>query len=333
MRRIFLTSTIRQSFVEEDAAILGRRFVLDFFVGSGPFGAIRMFAGAARADCTVCWFASVYSWVVTLAATLFSRRCVIVVGGVDAAAIRELDYGIWLSRWKSALARRALRRADLILAVDESLAVSLRTLSRLPLEHLRVLPTGYDVSFWTPSPETTPRQGVLCVATCDSERRARIKGIDLLLEAAAALPDVPFTIVGVAKEFIDNFPFALSANVRLLPPVPRDALREHYRAAALYCQPSRHEGLPNALCEAMLCGTIPVGAGVGGVAKAIGDCGVVVEPGSAEALRIGIANALTLPGDARRCGRDRIARTFPKEAREKGLIAAVEARQEGSDVR
>lgn len=323
MRRIFLTSTVRAPFIEEDAATLRRHFRLDFFVGSGVAGFLRMFLQAARADCSICWFASVYSSAVTLSARLFRKRSVVIVGGVDAAAIPELGYGIWLSRWKSFLVRGALRRADCILVVDNSLAVALRRLSGLPLPQIRLLPTGYDAAYWQPPPPGTVRRGVLCVATCSTERRARIKGLDVLLESAALLPDLPFTVIGVDPEFNRQIPFVVPPNVRLLPPVSRQALLEHYRSTLIYCQPSRHEGLPNALCEAMLCGALPVGAGVGGVAAAIGDCGIVVEPAHPGALRNGIVRALALPPETGVRGRARIAERFTEEGRERGLIAAI----------
>lgn len=323
MRRIFLTSTICPPFVEEDARILRRHAHLDFFVGSGPVGALRMFLKAARADCSVCWFASVYSFVVTLAAQLFRKRSLIIIGGVDAAALPEFGYGIWLNKWKARLVRAALRRADAVLVVDESLAAALRKLSGLPLENIRLLPTGYDASFWRPSPQETARRGVLCVATCNAEWRAKVKGLDVLLEAAATLPELPFTVIGVDPQFRRTMPFAVPPNVQLLPPLSRDALLAHYQTALIYCQPSRHEGLPNALCEGMLCGAIPVGTRVGGVPTAIGDCGVVVEPNDADALRRGILAALALPLESGIHGRKRIAERFTVARREKGLIAAV----------
>lgn len=331
MRRIFLTSTIQQPFILDDATTLRRRFALRFFVGSGPFAALRMFLNAARADCSVCWFASVYSVAVTSGARLFGKRSIIVVGGVDAVADANLEYGIWLSRWKSVLLRRALRRADCILPVDESLKTALQRLSGLPLDNAFVLPTGYDAEFWKPlesavEPGVQQRKGVLYVATCNTTRRAQVKGLDLLLEVASALPNVPFTVIGIDPRFQQTLPFSVSSNVTLLPPVSREELLQHYRSALLYCQPSRHEGLPNALCEAMLCGAVPVGTQVGGVPTAIGDCGIIVEPNNVGALCDGIVQGLALPKKTGQRARERIAHLFPKRRREQGLIAAVEGR-------
>lgn len=324
MRRIFLTSTIRQPFILEDAGTLGQQYDLHFYVGSGPLAALRMFLQALRAECSVCWFASVYSLAVVVGARLAGRRSIIIVGGVDAAAIPDLGYGIWLNRWKAALVRRALAWTDQILPVDDSLLTSLRRLSGLPLKHAVVLPTGYDAGYWCPAPgDSAERHGVLCVATCNSVRRAKVKGIDVLLAAATALPDVPFTVIGVDPHFMEQMPFAVPENVRLLPAVTREELLEHYRSALVYCQPSRHEGLPNALCEAMLCGAVPVGTEAGGMPGAIGECGVVVKSDDADGLREGLLRAMNMPTDTGTHARARIGHVFSKERREEGLMAAV----------
>ncbi|MGE3802853.1 MAG: glycosyltransferase family 4 protein [Candidatus Kapaibacterium sp.] len=323
MRRIFLTSTMRRPFILDDLTTLRHHYAVDFFVGSGVVDACRMFVRATRADLSICWFASVYSFAVTLGAKLAGKKSIIVVGGVDAAALPELGYGLWLSKWKSFVVRQALRRADVILVVDERLRQNLERHSQLSLEQASVLPTGYDSHFWSPPSSDTEREGVLCVATCDSEGRGRVKGVDLFLEVAGMLPDIPFRLIGVDPNFLHNFPFVIPKNVHILPPLDHAELVDYYRSASIYCQPSRHEGLSNVLCEGMLCGLIPVGTDVGGTATAIGDSGVLVPPGDADALRRGILQALSMPDESRQAVRSRIVELFPRERREKELIEIV----------
>ena len=55
----------------------------------------------------------------------------------------------------------------------------------------------------------------------------------------------------------------------MLGTIERARLLEYYRRAKVYCQPSRREGLPGALCEAMLCGCYPVVTGTGGMPEAV----------------------------------------------------------------
>ena len=54
-------------------------------------------------------------------------------------------------------------------------------------------------------------------------------------------------------------------------------LREYFSESQYYIQASRIEGLPNALCEAMLCECIPIGNAVFGIPKAIGNTGLIFD--------------------------------------------------------
>ena len=54
-------------------------------------------------------------------------------------------------------------------------------------------------------------------------------------------------------------------------------LKDYYTKASFYAQFSRSEGLPNALCEGMLYGCIPLGTKVGGIPAAIGNLGLLMD--------------------------------------------------------
>jgi glycosyltransferase involved in cell wall biosynthesis len=281
----------------------------------------RIVVGTMRADVAVCWFGSVYAFFLVLAARIRRRASIVILGGVDVARERSLGYGIWLSPWKSALLGYALRRADRILVVDESLRNDLRERIGENLSSVECLPTGYDVDFWTP---VYPKQNlVLCVANCDTWERVRLKGIDLLAEAAVELPDLRFRVIGVAPSLHDRFA-KLPPNLELLPLIPRDELLPHYRAAKIYCQISLREGLPNSLCEALLCGCIAVGTRVGGVPTAIDGHGFLIAPGDRGELIDAIAAADRLPEIAGLRGRRYIAGKFPRSRRERRLVELVQ---------
>jgi len=55
--------------------------------------------------------------------------------------------------------------------------------------------------------------------------------------------------------------------------VPDEELIKYYQKAKVY-QLSEYEGLPNALCEAMLCECVPAGTRYCGIPTAIGDTGM-----------------------------------------------------------
>ncbi|HVZ40552.1 MAG TPA: glycosyltransferase family 4 protein [Candidatus Kapabacteria bacterium] len=318
---LLLASTALYPFVQDDIDMLRRHFPVDVYIGSGVGGAWQNFRRALRADVSISWFGSVYTWFMVMGARLGGGGSIVLLGGVDVAKEPELGYGIWRSRWKGMLLGHALRKADHVFAVDPSLRATLERSSGRTWEKVATLPTGYDAAYWMPGDARS--RSVLCVAACNSLDRARVKGIDLLIDAAGAMPDVTFRVIGV-DDATQTALGAVPQNMALLPPVPRDALRAEYRAAAVYCQPSRREGLPNALCEAMLCACVPVGTKVGGIPTAIGDTGGLVEAGNVAALRGALLRALDAGPDAGLRARARIAATFTKERRENILIETIQ---------
>ena len=110
-------------------------------------------------------------------------------------------------------------------------------------------------------------------------------------------------------------------NVELLSYRSRGDLLPLYQRAKVYCQPSLSEGLPNSLCEAMLCGCSPVGTAVGGIPAAIGETGRVVPYGDVRQMQQAIGAALQASPQPVESARARIIRKYPLAAREASLLA------------
>lgn len=318
-KRVFFTSTMQTPFILDDLELLRRHFEVDSWFGHGPLAVGSVFLRAMRAHLSFSWFGSTYSAAMVLGARLTGSRSVIVVGGVDASRVDEWRYGLWTNRWKAALLRRALEHCDLVFVVDNALKADLERLSGRVWKHVERLPTGFDPQAWTPS--GARERAVLCVAKVDTDARMRIKGIPVLIEAAVRLPDVPFRIVGVPGK-LSKGPFP--PNVQFIPPVPRAELLGFYRGARVYCQPSRREGLPNTLCEAMLCGCVPVGTRVGGIPTAIDRFGFLVEYGDVDGLVHALEQALSAPESLGLEGRSHIAAHFNKSVRDARLLARLQ---------
>lgn len=320
-KSVVLISAFDAPFIAEDADILASgRYDVTRLTGSGPAALGRAVLSGLTTDVVFCWFLSVYGAAALLAGSLPGRRSVLVLGGVDTARDRDLGYGLWLSPWKSFLARRALRRADRVLVVSPNLRDEVVRLAGYPGDNITVLPTGYDADFWTPAPQSdrSSRRGVLCVAAADETVRLRVKGVDILTRAAGLMPDVPFTVVGVDPALARSL--GAPPNVGFVPRVERSGLLHHYREAKVYCQPSRREGLPNALCEAMLCGCIPVGTGVGAIPEAVGETGFIAGSGDPGEIAAAIGRALSASDDLGASARERIARLFPAGKRRSELL-------------
>jgi teichuronic acid biosynthesis glycosyltransferase TuaC len=81
--------------------------------------------------------------------------------------------------------------------------------------------------------------------------------------------------------------------VRFAGEIPQEELSAWLCAASVFCLPSRNEGTPNVVIEALACGRPVVASAVGGIPDLIGPAnGVLVNPGDAQALARGLSEAL-----------------------------------------
>ncbi len=342
------------SFVREDLRILGERYELvPYPFGGGQTGGRSKPGPAAfaalmvrqvlwllrelpRADGVYGWFADYHMVFPVLIARLFRKPVAVAVGGFDAISLPTLEYGVVLSAWRRPLARTVLRLADVLLPVSPSLVYSKNRFSEWPAETeqgirafvpdvpttIHVLPTGYDPDAWPMGP--LEREDVVStVGMIDSDRTLRRKGIDVFFDTARMMPDVRFRVVGVLDRDAVAARYAPPPNVELIEPVRREALVGFYHDTSVYLQLSRAEGLPNVLCEAMLCGCVPVGSRAFGIPDGVGDVGWVVGEPNPAVVRDAVRKALRSNRDRREAARARIERHFHINLRRDNLLAIV----------
>lgn len=334
----------------DDADLLAERFdVRTFWFGAAGASSLTRRALAQRrwlaaqddAALVLAWFADYPAALPLRWARARGVPVAVAVGGFDAARIPSLGYGVFASRWRAPLARRVLRSADVLLPVSASLLDTRNDFSgagrqgvRAHVPDLRtpavVLPTGYDAAAWPPGPAARA-PSVLTVAHLPDARTVRVKGIDLLVDAARAHPDVPFRVVGVGEgaraEIVALRP---PPNVTLSPPIPRDQLAPVYAGASVYAQLSRTEGLPNVLCEAMLCGCVPAVSAVGAMPEVAGGLGAVAP--QPEQVSDGVGAALAVADAQREAARARIETHYSRARRRRGLFGVADRLMAGETV-
>lgn len=184
-----------------------------------------------------------------------------------------------LARRAPALARPLVRRARAVVAASTFLADEARALGA---REVHVIPPGVELPADVGEPSEPAH--VLFAGRLSEE-----KGILEFVEATAGLPRV---IVGEGP-LRDRVPEAVSF-------VPPSSLGEYYRRAAVVCVPSRREGYGMTAREAMAYGRPVVATRVGGLTDLEGDGAVLVEPGSATALREAVAGLLANGVERRR---------------------------------
>jgi glycosyltransferase involved in cell wall biosynthesis len=317
---IAFISAFHAPFIQEDIDFLKKHFEVRVRIGRGFFSFLKIFWLVLRSDIVFCWFASVYASVAVMIGRCVGVKSFIVIGGVDVAKDDEIGYGIWRKPWKARMVRYALRKADRVLAVDPSLKADAIRLAEYDGQNIIYTPTGYDCEFWKPAGVKVPLG--LCVAVAADSVRVKIKGLDLFVKAAESLPDIKFILVGISSTVASSL--HVPSNMMVHPVMERTRLLPFYQHAKVYCLPSRREGLSNALCEAMLCGCIPVATDVGGNRTAVGDTGILVPANEVSLLTDAIQRACMMEESAALKARARIVSLFPREKRNRDLLRVIQ---------
>ncbi|MDJ0869898.1 MAG: glycosyltransferase [Myxococcota bacterium] len=249
----------------------------------------------------------------------------IVIGSERSAGLEGQRRALW-SRLTGRLAHRHV-------CVSDAVADFARTRLRLPADRLVVIRNGVDASRYESLPGRReararldlPRDDLLIGAVAQLRR---VKRLERLLEALAQLPDAHLALVGDGPERP-----ALAARAAALGLTGRVHFAGECRdprpwlaSFDVFALASDHEGLPNAVLEAMACGLPVVATDVGGVGEAVrdGETGLLVARDDTGALRAALAALL---GDAARrerlgrAGHERVRTHFALEQ----TVAAVEA--------
>jgi glycosyltransferase involved in cell wall biosynthesis len=218
----------------------------------------------------------------------------------------------------------------------------------VPQRRFEVIPRGRDpLVLGTRTPER--RQAVRLALGLGADqpvvlaaaRHEHQKGLDVLVAAAAALRhDVPDLVVLVAgrdgnrtKALVDAIASAgLESTVRLLG--PRTDVADLMVGADVFTLPSRWEGLPGAVIEAMALETPVVASNLPGVREVLGPlaASVVVEPGDVRALTAELRSALTDRTAAERfsvAARARFLRMFTTERIAREMLVFYERSIDG----
>jgi glycosyltransferase involved in cell wall biosynthesis len=210
--------------------------------------------------------------------------------------------------------------ADAVTVVSTDIAVRLAEQGIDARDAPRVIANGVDTDFWH-TPETRAKAGALPTLVAVG-RLEEVKGFDILLEACALLAargtPARLVLIGEGSQgpvlAAQAERLGIAAHVtfagRLAPP----AIRAQFHAADLFVLPSRSEGMPLALLEAMASGTACVASDVGGVARTAGGAARLVPPEEPQALADAIAS---LAGD------DDARTTLRRDARTRALAFSV----------
>ncbi len=258
----------------------------------------------------------------TLGARLAKRPSIAGVRG------KGYDFGTSSRR----IAYRVIGRlCNRMTAVSEDLAAYLQSLTDISPSRLLVTPNGVDTDRFRPEPawrEETRRQygipaGAPLIGTVG--RLEEVKGHEDLLRAAADLldylPDLQVLIVGegTRRRHLEDLVGRLGLAGHVQMPGFREDVERVLPAMDVFVLPSRSEGMPNALLQAMAAGLPAVGSEVGGTPEVVqpGRSGLLFQAGDTSGLATAVRQILgnrELAVEMAALARERVEREFSHAA-------------------
>jgi len=182
----------------------------------------------------------------------------------------------------SRIALKALiRRANRNVGITRESVSLLERLSGRPAVFLPNFVDDRWLDVSVPASTDRSRLRAIYVGTCSSR-----KGALDLLEAARQVPAMDFLLVGDPRGDVEAALASPPANVKSLPAIPRRGVMDLLRDSDVFVFPSRCEGFPNAVLEAMAAGLPVVASRVGAVGEMLdeGRGGHLVAPGDVSGL-------------------------------------------------
>jgi glycosyltransferase involved in cell wall biosynthesis len=310
--KIIFVSANLSSFIRQDLDLLSKHYdVRQFAFGSRKGFSMLLhqmrllfwlLAKLWNAKAVFVWFADYHSFLPSLLGRMFGKKVFIVIGGYDAVAIPEFNYGGHNSKLRSWMIRKSIRWASQIFPVSHTVERRLfETLGISKMDKSQVVFNGIDLAVFAGQTEGLEkdfekRKGIICVSSAESITRAKIKGLDFLMEVGKAMPDVPITVVGMKGEALQWMEQNKTANIQLVGWIKREDLGALFRQTKVICQFSRFESFGLAVAEGMLMGCIPVSfEGIGPAEIITPECGYVVPAMQLDAATQALRQALHAP--------------------------------------
>jgi glycosyltransferase involved in cell wall biosynthesis len=319
VRRWRMLRAIPESAREEDREVLHPRYLVipkcdwlsGLTYGAGIHGTLRTLAQRQPIDIlhAHCGFPDAVG--VACAAARLGLPFAVTLHGSDINVYGERPFIRSQMRW-------ALRRAAVIIAVSKALCAKVVELVPAASERVVHIPcAGVDSRVFAVRDRAEARHAVGIEGdgrvVLFAGRLVTIKSVDTLLEAWERLrargtvtQRDRLVIVGDGPErrrleaWVAVAP--LQGTVQFLGEIAQEQLACWLNAATAFCLPSRNEGTPNVVVEALASGCPVVASRVGGVPELIrdGDNGFLVEAGNAALLAESLGAALAKDWDAQR---------------------------------
>lgn len=278
------------------------------FLAGGVWGVIRE-VRRWQPDATIAFFGMPAGGIAFLSHLITRQPYIVSLRGGDVPGFRPYDFKRY-HQVIGPLLRRIWRRASAVVANSQGLRSMAQAFERkVPIE---IIPNGVDTWLIQPGDRAWQPARMLFVG-----RVVYQKGLDLLLHSLADLRDREWELTIVGDGPLRPSLETLAANLGIAERIhfvgwkKGGQLWEAYRQANLFTYPSRHEGMPNVVLEAMAAGLPVIATRIAGNEELVipESTGLLIEPENQQQLEQALDSLLDDPARREAFGRAARART------------------------
>jgi glycosyltransferase involved in cell wall biosynthesis len=261
------------------------------FIFGGFFSSLKIIR-TWRPDISLAFFGmpgGAIAWALKL---LFRLPYIVSLRGGDVPGFRPYDFAVY-HKMIAPLLRRVWRKADAVVANSsglQSLAHAFDSNAKI-----EIIPNGVQIDIAIQGERNWYPPHMLIVG-----RVVFQKGFDLLLAALGTLLELEWKLSiagdGPLRPELEVMAeqLAIAKRVEFLGWQEKEQLSKHYQEANLFVYPSRHEGMPNVVLEAMASGLPVIASRIAGNEELVihGETGILVPPDDIPALTAALKELL-----------------------------------------
>lgn len=243
MTRVLYVHSRKNTFTDIDRAALAERFdVVDYYQPRLRVRPLELVAKLRRADVVFGWFASWHTFAALMMARVMRKPSVLVIGGFDTANLPEIGYGAQRGGPRRWMTRRTIAAATRLVTNSSYSMAEIEANPGLGPDRVAVVHHGIPDRFGAAAPPARHDRMALSVGVVYRVNLER-KGHRPFVAAARHLPDVEFVLAGKwSDDAIAQLRAEAGPNVTFTGYLDDEALDDYFVRAAVYVQPSQHEG-------------------------------------------------------------------------------------------
>lgn len=207
------------------------------------------------------------SWTAVLAGKLFGKPVLVRAGYPWGRNFREAgNQGIKVAVI-DCLEALTVKHAHTLMLTTESIKQYIISKHRIQPDKIAIVPNYVDTELFRPNPDIKSAKKRVCFVG----RLNPIKNLTLLIEAASQISGISLVLVGDGEQRkeLESFAAQYGVKAEFRGVLPHQQIPIEINRSEVFILPSRYEGHPKALIEAMACGAAVIGTDVVGTQDVI----------------------------------------------------------------